>query len=430
MTGTRVSRWLASASALGIGVTIVGASLSGQVPPAFAGMLDEHPSIQYAVRPTTDRVVKLNDAMSRGERSLQRDDRTGYLTSLLDSLGVSVESQLLVFSKTGIQRRYTGPQNPRALYFDESVVVGYIPGAPAIEVAAHDPQQGVVFYTLDQKPATKPQFARSRRCLECHLNSSTGSVPGMVAMSMLPLSDDINEYARGWSVDHRTPVEDRWGGWFVTGARVPRAHLGNVPVYHVERSYTRLAVAPTLSSVSARFDASDYLSPYSDVVALLVQNHQVHMTNLLTRLGWEARIAANQGAPAPARMRDTARELVDYLLFVDEAPLRGAVIGASGFAEQFAAAGPRDKTGRSLRQFDLERRLFRYPCSYLIYAPAFDALPPAAQDAVYERMWEVLSGQEKDPTYDRLSAADRRAIIEILRDTKAGLPTYFAPPAQ
>src|SRR3990167_6053315 len=100
MTGTRVGRWLASASALGIGVTIVGASLSGQVPPAFVGMLDEHPSIQYAVRPTTDRVVKLNDAMSRGERSLQRDDRTGYLTSLLDSLGVSVESQLLVFSKT------------------------------------------------------------------------------------------------------------------------------------------------------------------------------------------------------------------------------------------------------------------------------------------------------------------------------------------
>jgi hypothetical protein len=149
------------------------------------------------------------------------------------------------------------------------------------------------------------------------------------------------------------------------------------------------------------------------------------MTNLVTRLGWEARIAAHQGEPVPARIRDTARELVDYLLFIDEAPLPGAVVGASGFAEQFAAAGPRDKAGRSLRQFDLERRLFRYPCSYLIYTPAFDALPAAARDAVYARLWEVLSGEEKDPIYARLSEADRRAIVEILRDTKPDLPAYF-----
>ncbi len=134
-----------------------------------------------------------------------------------------------------------------------------------------------------------------------------------------------------------------------------------------------------------------------------------------------------QGTPGHPRVRETARELVDYLLFIDEAPLSAAVSGASGFAEQFAAAGPRDKKGRSLRQLDLERRLFQYPCSYMIYTPAFDALPVAAKEAVYARMWEVLSGRDKDRSYDRLSAADRQAIVEILRDTKTGLPDYFAP---
>jgi hypothetical protein len=188
-----------------------------------------------------------------------------------------------------------------------------------------------------------------------------------------------------------------------------------------------LAAAPVLSSVSGKFDTTGYLSPYSDVTALLVLNHQVHMTNLLTRLGWEARIAAHQGAPVETRVRETARELVDYLLFIDEAPLPGSVSGASGFADQFAAGGPRDKKGRSLRQLDLERRLFQYPCSYMVYTPAFDALPPAAKEAVYARMWEVLSGRDKDQSYDRLTPADRQAIVEILRDTKPGLPDYFSP---
>lgn len=405
-------------SILGIGL-IAGQSGTIQASP-------EHPAIQYSTRATADPLAALNRRLAAGQLQLAFEEGPrGYLKSVLEALEVPVASQTLVYSQTSLQYEFITVTNPRALYFNDQISVGWVRGADSLEFAAQDPEQGVVFYTLDQKPAAKPQFARSRRCLECHQNSFTGGVPGTVAMSMLPLSDDLNDYARGWYVDHRTPVEDRWGGWFVTGTRVPRAHLGNVPVYHVERSYTRLAVAPTLESVATRLDASEYLSPHSDVVALLVQNHQVHMTNLVTRLGWEARIAAHQGDPVPARIRDTARELVDYLLFIDEAPLPGAVVGASGFAEQFAAAGPRDKAGRSLRQFDLERRLFRYPCSYLIYTPAFDALPAAARDAVYARLWEVLSGEEKDPIYARLSEADRRAIVEILRDTKPDLPAYF-----
>jgi hypothetical protein len=161
-------------------------------------------------------------------------------------------------------------------------------------------------------------------------------------------------------------------------------------------------------------------------VALLVLAHQTNMTNLITRTGWEARLAAaSPSADALARVREAATDLVDYLLFIDEAPLVAPVKGGSGFTERFGMEGPRDRQGRSLRDFDLRRRMFRYPCSYMIYTPAFDGLPPLARDAVYERMWEVLSGREKRPRYTVLSAADRRAIVEILRDTKSGLPAYF-----
>jgi hypothetical protein len=249
-------------------------------------------------------------------------------------------------------------------------------------------------------------------------------------MSVLPLSDNQNEYARGWAMDHRTPIDDRWGGWYVTGTQVPGRHLGNVPVSHVPKSYVRAEVAPKLTTGTGTFDTAPYLTPYSDVVALMVLNHQLHAMNLMTRLGWESRIAAQDsskpaGAVKPADVRDTARELVDYLLFVDEAPLASAVQGSSPFAQEFAKRGPRDGKGRSLRDLDLTKRLFRYPCSYLIYTEVFDALPADARALVYERLWEILSGRETDKVYWRLSVADRRAIVEILRETKKGLPEYF-----
>jgi hypothetical protein len=210
---------------------------------------------------------------------------------------------------------------------------------------------------------------------------------------------------------------------------VPAKHIGNVPVLHVPRSYVRADLAPKLSTGTDAFDTTAYLSPHSDVVALLVLNHQTHMANLLTRLGWQARVATHGAAkPAalPAHVRETARELADYMLFADEAPLPSPIRGGSAFTQEFATRGPRDSKGRSLRQFDLTRRLLRYPCSYMIYTESFDALPAAAKTLVYERMWEVLSGAAKDWDYSKFSRDDRRAIVEILRDTKTGWPANFA----
>jgi hypothetical protein len=181
-----------------------------------------------------------------------------------------------------------------------------------------------------------------------------------------------------------------------------------------------------LDSLKAKLNTQLYLSPYSDVVALLVFDHQMHMMNLLTRVGWEARYGkSEQPSTLAARMQNAAEEFVDYLLFVDEAPLGGKVRGNSGFSEMFAAQGPKDRQGRSLRQFDLDRRLMRYPCSYMIYSEAFNSLPIEAKDAIYLRLWSVLSGKTSGGKYDRLSALDRRAVIEILRETKKDLPSYW-----
>jgi hypothetical protein len=182
-----------------------------------------------------------------------------------------------------------------------------------------------------------------------------------------------------------------------------------------------------IESVQTKFDTVGYPSPFSDIVALLVFDHQMHGLNLLTRLGWEARVAAytHNGDLSAGPVRDAIGELVDYLLMVAETPLTAEIRGTSGFAESFPMRGPRDRRGRSLRDLDLKTRLFRYRCSYLIYSAAFDSLMPDVRAAVYGRLWEVLSGTGTRAQYKHLSAGDRQTILEILRDTKTGLPDDF-----
>jgi hypothetical protein len=387
----------------------------------------DHPAIQYSTRASRDSIVKLNERIERGEIKLTLEPPPlGYLKAILAALDIPLSSQTLVFSENSLQRAHISKATPRAIYFGDTVAVSWVNGAETVEATALDATQGVHFYSIPQQRYQKPQFVRRTDCLECHLMPQTSNVPGLFAMSVLPLSDNKNDYAQGWATDHRTPVEDRWGGWYVTGTQVPSRHLGNVPVMHVPQSYVRADAAPKLTSGAAAFDTAPYPTPYSDVVALLVQNHQLHMTNLLTRLGWEARIAAHDGARSGGpRIAETVGEFVDYMLFVDEAPLPSPVRGSSPFAQEFSSKGPRDARGRSLREFDLSRRLFRYPCSYMIYTEAFDALPASAKTLVYERLWAVLSGKVTDAAYGGLSRADRRAIVEILRETKTGLPEYF-----
>ena len=387
---------------------------------AVFGLISGATAQRDSVGPPTDRISSLSRQIEAGDVRLTFDPDNGYLRSLLTALRVPLESQVVVFSQTSMQFDLISPRNPRALFFGDEVAVGWVRRAETIELAALDPGHGVNFYTLEQRESPRPQMKReSTRCVTCHLSPDTLGVPGLLTFSTFSIPQDKYSYAAGAATDHRTPMEDRWGGWYVTGRTGSMRHLANAEVPQSLRSQTGKQAQPRqLDSLDGLFDLRGFPTHHSDAVALLVLEHQTRMTNLLVRLSSEAR-------SAPKALRDTVNEFVDYLLFVDEAPL-GRIRGSTSFAEKFASGGRPDRKGRSLRQLDLEQRLLRYPCSYMIYADAFDRLPGVAKDLVYERMWAILSGRERGAPYTRLSLDDRRAVVEILKETKPGLPSYFA----
>lgn len=420
-------------------VALLAASAAvAQRPDAFGGSRD-HPSIAYSTAPVSDEVAELNKRLQAGGARLAFEPRTGYLRSTLEALGISIDSQVLVFSQTSSQSAIIDKSNPRAVFFSDTAAVGWVRGGAVLEVAAQDPRQGTIFYTLHQSSSDAPQFTREDGCLRCHLSWDTRAVPGPLVLTTHPRKSDA-DYASGGTVDHREPIRNRWGGWFVTGKAVPARHMGNVPMLHPAASDPESTPpAPKLSSVEGAFDLAGYPTPHSDVVALLVLEHQAHLTNLITRASWEARYAASQGRapaaregtpaaePVPPRVHEAVVEMIDYMLFVDEVPLEAPIVGLAGFAERFSAQGPRDAKGRSLRQLDLTERLMRHPLSYMIYTPAFDALPAEAKSAAHERLWQVLSGRDTHKKYAHLNLARRQAIVEILRATKPDLPSYFVP---
>jgi hypothetical protein len=431
ITTPRRASALTISSVVAAGLVVGVIASPAQIPETSPDLVRE-PAIAYFTSPVSDRVAELNGKLQSGAVRLTFDDARGYLPSVLQALQVPAASQVVVFSKTSVQAARITPANPRAIYFNDAVSVGYIHDAAYLEFAAQDPRQGVIFYTLDQRRPVygdaAPTIERRDFCLSCHNGNATSDVPGMVVRSIVTMSTGQTAPRVGNYVsDHRSPFDERWAGWYVTGAAGAMSHLGNALL--IDRDHPEgLVTSETLhvGSLAGKIDTSAYLTPYSDIAALLTFNHQMRLMNLLTRVGWEARLAAGRPESDRASLfSGMARELVDYLLFVDEVPLPSAVRGASGFAETFAAQGPADRQGRSLRQPDLDRRLLRYPCSYMIYSAAFDALSAEAKDAVYRRLWQVLSGGEQSPKYARLSPLDRRAIVEILTDTKNDLPAYF-----
>ena len=402
-------RVIAAAGMLWAAALVVSTAQSRTV---FPGTLDVHPAIDYRSSALTDPITALQREMAAGQAALDFDGPQGFLRSMLARLNIPVESQILLFSKTGIQHPFTNPDNPRALYFNDRVIVGYIPGAPMLEAASHDPRQGVIFQTLPQEVGlgTPPRFVRPDRCLTCHLSANSLGVPGILVRSMFTEGTGRTRPQLGSAiVDHRTPLEQRWGGWYVTGSHGPARHMGNAMVtVALERGEDAISER-TLNRVSldARVDPTKYPAASSDITALMVFDHQGHAMNLLTRLGWEARIALAEGAAdfSKGELLTLVNDAADYFLFADEPALKAPVRGISKFAEVFQDAGPKDRRGRSLRELDLQTRLFKYRCSYMIYSPALASLPAQARSALLDRMREILN--ERRDT----------AVLEILDET-------------
>lgn len=373
-----------------------------------------------------DAIAQLQKWIEADKADLRFSKERGYLDSLLAKLKIPQSSQVLVFSKTSLQRDRISPGNPRAIYFNDDVYLGFIPGAPMIEISAAEPKMGGVFYTLDQTAAAQPKFVRQDQCLDCHASARSMGVPGHLLRSLKTDENGSPELSSGTSeVNHRTPIEERWGGWYVTGQHGEQLHRGNlVGKAAFEKHEKTPNYRGNISDLSKFFDASHYPAKSSDIVALMVLEHQVHMHNFITRLRYET----DQKLAAYGHINyvtNIAESFLKYMLFTEEAPMESAIEGNTSFANDFAAQGPFDSKGRSLRQFDLQTRMFKYPCSYLIYSKAFEAIPGQMKDYVYQRLHDILTGKDASADYARISRKQGREILKILVETKKDLPAYW-----
>jgi hypothetical protein len=401
--------------------------------------------INYRSENLSDPVAKLQRQLDQGKATLKYEPKFGYLKSALELLKVPADSQTLVFSKTSFQYKKISPEHPRALYYNDDVYVGKVHEGKAIEVISFDPMQGAIFYLLDEHRVDHPIFQRAELdCTQCHIAAGTRGVPGVLLRSIYPTSTGTQApNSKSYITDQESPFKERWGGWYVSGDAGSQPHMGNEVVDdQLPAAGAQQGEVARLISLSKPFDASTYLTPDSDIVAHLVLAHQTQMHNLITLTNYKTRLALyaaanrnkNTGLPADTPLSESdrqqferpAEQLLHYLLFRNEAPLSGSdaesIDKTSAFAKEFAARGIRDRKGRSLRDFDLRTRIFRYSCSYLIYSDSFDSLPEPAKGFVYHRLLEILTGQDKSADFASLSEDDRRTILEILLATKPSLP--------
>jgi hypothetical protein len=409
--------------------------------------------INYRSDELHDPVAILQQQLNNGKVTLQYEPRHGYLRSVLQLLNVPVDSQTLAFSKTSFQYKKISPDHPRALYFNDDVYVGSVHEGKAIEIVSFDPRQGAIFYLLDEQKVNKPVFQRAELdCTQCHIAAGTRGVPGVLLRSIYSTTSGTQATSTAsYITDQDSPFKERWGGWYVTGKLANLPSMGNaaVPDGTDPASPAVAKLAPVsdtkLVTLDHAFDASTYLIPDSDLVAHLVLAHQTQMHNLITLTNYKTRIALYtqatrnqaQGVTAETPLAEDlqlqfekpAEQLLRYLLFVNEAILPGSatapLVGSSTFERTFAARGVSDGRGRSLRDFDLHTRIFKFPCSYLIYTESFDQIPEPAKGYVYHRLFEILTGTDRGPDFAKIAAADKRAIFEILLATKPGLPAEW-----
>ena len=378
----------------------------------------------YYERNSQDRFARLQREMEAGRVTLDRSGEKAFLLSLLTALEIPASSQMLVFSTTSLQLSLITPSNPRALYFNEDTYLGFIPGGK-IEIVSLDPELGGIFYILDipKSAGAGLNIERSRRCMNCHSGSETGYVPGLTIKSVVPGT-------RGGSVDafrvdltgHDIPLTERFGGWYLTGEHRLTNHWANAIGRLSKGEITKEMVTP-----GERFSYAKYPVASSDILPQLIHEHQAGFVNRALQAGYVARAYSHEqrtqgGAlttEQKAEIERQARELTRYILFADEAPLPpGGIKGDAAFAKDFLTNRKSAQAGASLKDLDLKRRIFKYPCSYMIYTPLFGALPETVKSGVLRELRKGLT--VNDTTYPHISPEEKRAIREILRETLSG----------
>lgn len=408
----------------------------------------DQPPVSYSTATPRDAATRLQEKIASGKLTVPGAEQAA-LQTLLKELGVPVASQVLVFSKTSLQRGRIRPDRPRALYFSDSVYVGWVPGGLA-EIAAIDPQLGPVFYTVDL-PAAKdgrPTIARDGDCMRCHGGTFVRDVPGVFARSVFPdLHGDPLLRHGTLTVDDETPFEQRWGGWYVTGYEGTEPHRGNTIASESNDQLVFEPAAQRPDELSKFFDPSSYLAATSDVAALLVVEHQMAMQNSLTRASHAARrmIAYQHGLQATFKetvtdepaydsvksvFASTVQDVVDHLLFRRAAPLPEGVRGHAAFRDNFSKDAPRSAAGHALKDLQLHERIFAQRCSYLIYAETFRALPPTLKVRILDRLAEALRSHDPKDRYAYLPADEKQRIYDILIETHPEAKNRWCAPGQ
>jgi hypothetical protein len=414
-------------------------------PPTTLPYLREYPLMHYERMPADNAGARLQTRLEQGELKLEFRPPRGYLDSLLAALAIDRSSQALVYSKTSLQVAGIGAATPRALYFNDDTYVAWVPAGANIEIGAMDTKLGQVFYVLPNREGVGPRLQRQTLdCLSCHdtYELSGGGVPRFLLMSTyVDIHGNQLSHEGQILTSDQTELKYRWGGWYVTGQSGKQVHLGNIQVHDVQELVHLDEVRRgNLDALQGLFDTRPYLSDKSDIVALLVLQHQVDVQNLITRANFEIRTALGKEHAAGsdvaelpelsekvrAQLKSYMDQLVDGMLFVDAVAFTDKITGDSGFDRWFESRGPRDRLGRSLRDLDLRTRLFKYPLSYVVYSAAFDALPEYAKHYVYGRFAAILSGRDQNEAYSQLSAQDRKAILEILSATKPAFARFVA----
>ncbi|HLQ78065.1 MAG TPA: hypothetical protein VK210_11960, partial [Terriglobia bacterium] len=379
-----------------------------------------------------DAAADLQRRLDSGGAKLTFEPGRGYIRSLLKNLNIPESSQTLVFSKSSFQIDHISPESPRALYFNDDVYVGFVPTGQFLEIAAIDPSLGPVFYTIERDQVDHPKIetqSKTRNCIVCHDSStSDNSIPRLLMLSVLPNPAGNSLRGAALLTTDQSPMNERWGGWYVTGTHGAQRHLGNMVVRGLNVDFPsikdyipRLNLDPgaNVTDLRSRFDTKRYPNPNSDIVALMLLAHQTHVHNLITLATYEVQEAEKLHPETIDKLvKEDGDLLVGAMLFSAATAFTDPIVGTSGFAEEFSSRGLRDSKGRSLKDLDLKRRLLKYPMSYLIYSRSFDAMPAVVKDYAYRRFREILTGQDKTPAFAHLSATDRMNILDILQETK------------
>jgi len=412
--------------------------------PAGYDSMYEQPPINYSTSDPSGPVAELQCKLDSGELKFDRSNEKDFLKALLNHFEIPVESQVLVFSQTSHQNSRIRPKTPRAVYFNDNVYMGWVQGG-VVEIADTNPVQGMMFYTLDHRDADqKLRFERTATCLDCHAGSRVGNMPGMMVRSVYPSGTGQPILSQGSFVStHASPLNERWGGWYVTGTHGDALHMGNAIAEEIDHGAT-LDMKPgaNVTNLSGFFDTKPYLRDSSDIVALLVLEHQCEMQNVLSRAANYTRLAIYRqkklreelGEPPTDELvgssmtvaKSQTEKILKQLLFTDEIMLPdGGVHGCESFQKGFQRNARRDAKDRSLKDFQLTHRLFKYRCSYMIYSAVFDDLPPVLKQMVYARLLEILDGEDTSPEFAHLSSYEKEGIKEILLATKDDLPAEW-----